>query len=76
MHAHVVFDVALNFSAVVQCECSLQRAAQDWWDGSAVDGWTLPFTVLVDDGGHGLRPGFKSSSNICGNVVQTLRDDD
>jgi len=29
---------------------------QDWWDGSAVDGWTLPFSILVDDGNHGLSP--------------------
>mmetsp|Transcript_96781 Transcript_96781/g.269109 ORF Transcript_96781/g.269109 Transcript_96781/m.269109 type:complete len:532 (+) Transcript_96781:87-1682(+) len=42
---------------------------QDWWDGSAVDGWTLPFTVLVDDGGRGLVPGSRGSPAICGNVV-------
>jgi len=42
---------------------------QDWWDGSAVDGWTLPFSVLVDDGGHGLGPGTVGSPSICGNVV-------
>jgi len=43
---------------------------QDWWDGSAVDGWTLPFSVLVDDGGHGLTPDDSSGSpSICGNVV-------
>merc|ERR1712176_11237 len=42
---------------------------QDWWDGSAVDGWTLPFSVLVDDGGHGLTPGSQGSPNICGPVV-------
>jgi len=43
---------------------------QDWWDGSAVDGWTLPFTVLVDDGGHGLAPGGAGGSpDICGPVV-------
>jgi len=42
---------------------------QDWWDGSAVDGWTLPFTVLVDDGGHGLAPGAEGSPEICGPVV-------
>jgi len=43
---------------------------QDWWDGSAVDGWTLPFSVLVDDGGRGLAPGSQGGSpSICGNVV-------
>lgn len=42
---------------------------QDWWDGSAVDGWTLPFSVLVDDGGHGLAPGMEGSPDICGPVV-------
>jgi len=43
---------------------------QDWWDGSAVDGWTLPFSVLVDDAGHGLAPGDDSGSpGICGPVV-------
>lgn len=43
---------------------------QDWWDGSAVDGWTLPFSVLVDDAGHGLAPGDTSGSPaICGPVV-------
>lgn len=42
---------------------------QDWWDGSAVDGWTLPFSVLVDDGGHGLAPGAHGSPEICGNVI-------
>lgn len=43
---------------------------QDWWDGSAVDGWTLPFSVLVDDAGHGLAPGDDSGSpSICGPVV-------
>lgn len=42
---------------------------QDWWDGSAVDGWTLPFSILVDDGGHGLAPGMTGSPGICGNVV-------
>merc|ERR1740129_1988531 len=44
---------------------------QDWWDGSAVDGWTLPFSVLVDDGGHGLAPGAPSKPGACGNVVCT-----
>lgn len=42
---------------------------QDWWDGSAVDGWTLPFSILVDDGGHGLTPGSQGSPDICGPVV-------
>uniref|UniRef100_A0A7S2IT76 Uncharacterized protein n=1 Tax=Alexandrium andersonii TaxID=327968 RepID=A0A7S2IT76_9DINO len=42
---------------------------QDWWDGSAVDGWTLPFTILVDDGGRGLLPGSEGSPDICGPVV-------
>jgi hypothetical protein len=42
---------------------------QDWWDGSAVDGWTLPFSVLVDDGGNGLTPDSHESPDICGNVV-------
>lgn len=42
---------------------------QDWWDGSAVDGWTLPFTVLVDDGGNGLTKDSHGSPAICGPVV-------
>lgn len=42
---------------------------QDWWDGSAVDGWTLPFAVLVDDGGSGLTPGSSSSPGICSPVM-------
>lgn len=42
---------------------------QDWWDGSAVDGWTLPFTVLVDDANHGLAPGSVGTPDICGPVV-------
>lgn len=42
---------------------------QDWWDGSAVDGWTLPFSILVNDGGHGLAPGTSSSHGQCGDVV-------
>jgi len=42
---------------------------QDWWDGSAVDGWTLPFSVLVDDADHGLAPGAEGSPSICGPVV-------
>lgn len=42
---------------------------QDWWDGSAVDGWTLPFSILVNDGGHGLAPGTTSSHGQCGDVV-------
>jgi len=42
---------------------------QDWWDGSAVDGWTLPFSILVDDGGHGLVPDSEGSPDICGPVI-------
>lgn len=43
---------------------------QDWWDGSAVDGWTLPFSVLTDDGGHGLTADSTGGSpSICGDVV-------
>jgi len=42
---------------------------QDWWDGSAVDGWTLPFSVLVDDGGQGLAPGAVGSPPVCSPVV-------
>jgi len=42
---------------------------QDWWDGSAVDGWTLPFSVLVDDGGRGLAPDAVGSPPICSAVV-------
>lgn len=42
---------------------------QDWWDGSAVDGWTLPFSVLVDDGNHGLAPGSVGSAPVCTAVV-------
>lgn len=47
---------------------------QDWWDGSAVDGWTLPFTVLVEDNGRGLTPNAVSSSDQCGNVVCAMLD--
>jgi len=42
---------------------------QDWWDGSAVDGWTLPFSVLVDDGNNSLAPGTKGSPKVCAPVV-------
>mmetsp|Transcript_85462 Transcript_85462/g.151130 ORF Transcript_85462/g.151130 Transcript_85462/m.151130 type:complete len:426 (-) Transcript_85462:70-1347(-) len=61
--------------------CSLQQAAcsitgqgqpstyQDWIDGSAVDGWTLPFSILVDDGGKGLTPGSEESSPLCSSVI-------
>merc|ERR1711948_3327 len=42
---------------------------QDWWDGSAVDGWTLPFSVLVEDNDKGLTPGSVGSPDICGSVV-------
>jgi len=42
---------------------------QDWWDGSAVDGWTLPFSILVDDGSRvdGWRSDVKAAG--CGSVV-------
>lgn len=42
---------------------------QDWMDGSAVDGWTLPFSILVNDGGKGLTPGSEESSPLCTSVV-------
>jgi len=42
---------------------------QDWWDGSAVDGWTLPFSVLTDDGGRGLTAGSIGSPPTCGDVI-------
>merc|ERR1719343_1339111 len=43
---------------------------QDWWDGSAVDGWTMPFSVLVDDGGMSLRPNEHGSrTDTCTPVV-------
>eukprot|EP00931_Biecheleriopsis_adriatica_P094060 TRINITY_DN67767_c0_g1_i1.p1 TRINITY_DN67767_c0_g1~~TRINITY_DN67767_c0_g1_i1.p1 ORF type:complete len:403 (-),score=49.17 TRINITY_DN67767_c0_g1_i1:61-1269(-) len=35
---------------------------QDWWDGSAVDGWTLSFSVLVDSNGD-------TNNGQCGPVV-------
>jgi hypothetical protein len=47
----------------------LPNTYQDWWDGSAVDGWTFPFSVLVDDGGMGLSPYGGGSSPQCGPVV-------
>merc|ERR1711920_817334 len=48
---------------------------QDWWDGSAVDGWTLPFSVIVDDGNHSLDPsGRLGSPATCRNVVCTGLD--
>jgi len=49
---------------------------QDWWDGSAVDGWTLPFSVLTDDGGRGLTKGAKGSPESCGDVVCAELDAD
>jgi len=57
-----------------KAECALTGQGhpltyQDWWDGSAVDGWTLPFTVLVDDANHGLGPGTVGTPEICGPVV-------
>jgi len=42
---------------------------QDWWDGSAVDGWTLPFDILTFDGGWSLQPGVKGSSSQCMDVL-------
>lgn len=44
---------------------------QDWWDGSAVDGWTLPFSVLVNNGGHGLSWDESNSAGAdqCGDVI-------
>jgi len=41
---------------------------QDWWDGSAVDGWTLPFSILVNDENRGLTQGTEGSPDICGPV--------
>lgn len=48
-----------NPGDVSVCEITPQGSPvtyQDWWDASAVDGWTLPFSVLVNDGGAGLSP--------------------
>lgn len=57
-------------SAEDGAKCPHKSTYQDWWDGSAVDGWTLPFTVLVDDGGHGLSWNDKNGSpEICSPVV-------
>lgn len=47
----------------------LPSTYQDWWDGSAVDGWTLPFAILVNDGGWSLTPGVKGSSSQCNDVL-------
>lgn len=41
---------------------------EDWWDGSAVNGWTLPFSILVDADSHTQSP------RTCGNVVCTALD--
>jgi len=44
---------------------------QDWWDGSAVDGWTLPFSVIVSDADFPLAPNVAATGRpeICGDVV-------
>jgi len=43
---------------------------QDWWGGSAVDGWTLPFSILVNDDGQGLSAhGASGSPSSCSPVV-------
>lgn len=52
---------------------------EDWWDGSAVDGWTVPFSVLTENDGWPLTPPQNSSlppqpdtgpaAEACGDVI-------
>jgi len=60
---------AENRSQCTKTGQGLPSTYQDWWDGSAVDGWTLPFAIYVNDGGWGLAPGVKGSSNQCKDVL-------
>lgn len=34
-----------------------------------MDGWTVPFSIYVNDGGWSLAPGVKGSSNQCKDVL-------
>jgi len=66
------FGCMLEPENVTQCTKTgqgLPSTYQDWWDGSAVDGWTLPFSIFVNDGGMSLAPGIEGSSSQCKDVL-------
>eukprot|EP00913_Durusdinium_trenchii_P010645 g9987.t1 len=54
---------------LVRCTLEDRKTSKCVFKRSQVDGWTLPFAILVNDGGWSLTPGVKGSSSQCNDVL-------